>query len=106
MSDTMRSWMRTSTALLTISLILFAVTACVKSPEIVKHPDAPMLILGAKGKAVHVSVYDSQTDTLIEYGWIDAREVAGWTIVKYDWSRFLGPTPAPQPDDNGSSQAP
>jgi len=57
--------------------------------EIVRHPDAPMLILEAKGEYVRVAIYDSESNNLVEYGWILSSEVKGWTISKYDWEKFI-----------------
>lgn len=46
-------------------------------------PDSPMLILEARG-SVRVAMHDGQS--LVEVGWIDAREIEGQTAVAYDWS--------------------
>lgn len=59
--------------------------------EIVKHPDAPMQILEAKGNYVRVAVYDSVNNAMIEYGWVRMSndKVQGWTLTKYDWEKFI-----------------
>lgn len=61
-----------------------------KSDNLVKHPDAPMLITETKGKHVKVSIYDKERNQLIEFGWIEINEnMKGWTITKYDWETFI-----------------
>lgn len=69
-----------ATRLAAIASIVIS-TGC--GPILVKHPDAPMLILDAKGR-VKVAVED-ETGQLIEFGWVKMQP--GWTIVTdYDWS--------------------
>lgn len=69
--------------------ILFVCVMCAGcGPIIVKHPDAPMLIIEARGKA-KVAVEKSPGE-IIEFGWIDLHEVDGWSLYKYDWSREVG----------------
>lgn len=58
-------------------------------PEIVKHPDAPMQILEAKGDYLRVAVYDRLNNRMIEYGWIEIIEYKAWTLTKYDWEAFI-----------------
>lgn len=64
--------------LLTVIVLLLAM-GC--GPVIVKHPDAPMLIIEARGK---VKVAVEKDNKLIEFGWVELE--AGWTLVKYDWT--------------------
>jgi hypothetical protein len=56
-------------------------TAC--GPRFVPAPDSPMLIVEAKG-SVKVAMQDGAE--LVEIGWIDARELEGQTVVRYDWT--------------------
>ena len=42
-----------------------------------------MLIVEAKG-SVKVAMQDGAE--LVEIGWIDARELEGQTVVRYDWT--------------------
>jgi hypothetical protein len=56
-------------------------TAC--GPRFVPAPDSPMLIVEAKG-SVRVAMKDGPD--LVEIGWIDARELEGQTVVRYDWT--------------------
>ena len=42
-----------------------------------------MLIVEAKG-SVRVAMKDGPD--LVEIGWIDARELEGQTVVRYDWT--------------------
>ncbi len=55
---------------------------------IVKAPDAPMLIVQAKGTA-RVSVYDAGENKMIDAGTVDLGECHGWTISKYDWEALI-----------------
>ena len=57
------------------------------SSNITKHPDAPMLILNATGKA-QVAIYDAETQTLVKYGGVDLSRLEGWTISKFDWEEY------------------
>lgn len=68
-----------------IFIILIILVGC-NSVEVVKHPDASMLILEASGDA-RVAVYKG--GKLIEYGWVDMAELKGWTIHKFNWSEVL-----------------
>lgn len=77
-----------------IGLVLLSMTLCcsscgiaeIASPDpLVKHPDDPMLILQATGTA-RVAV-----DTALglqEFGVVDLEHLAGWTLVKFDWSQI------------------
>ncbi len=47
-----------------------------------KHPNAPMLIVESKAKALVMVEVDGKK---VIYGWVEVPE--GWTLVKYDWSR-------------------
>ncbi len=75
----------------------FALSGCLTlrglSPDvIIKHPDSPLLIQETKGNKIKVSIYNAQEKKMIEYGWIDisaCRHYEGWTIMKYDWQKFL-----------------
>jgi len=65
-------------------------TACggLNRTEIVASPDAPVLILEGKGN-VRVSVYDATQNRMIELGWIDASQLKGKTVSKYDWESLI-----------------
>jgi len=65
-----------SSAVVALSLI-----AC--GPRYVAAPDSPMLILDARG-AVKVAMMDG--DEMVEVGWVDAAELEGQTVVRYDWT--------------------
>jgi len=56
-------------------------TAC--GPRFVRAPDSPMLIVEARG-SVKIAMQDGTE--LVEVGWIDARELEGQTVVRYDWT--------------------
>ena len=58
-------------------------------PRVVKHPDAPMLVLEAKGGYLRVAVYSKIGNEMIEAGWIPAEDAVGWTVSKYDWEKFI-----------------
>ena len=72
--------MQTKIIIVTL-ILLIALTGC--GPKIIKHPDAPMLILESKGQVLVAVEIDGQ---LVEYGWIDVPD--GWTLVKYDWKEI------------------
>jgi hypothetical protein len=56
-------------------------TAC--GPQFVRAPDSPMLVLEARG-SVRVAMRDREE--MVDIGWIDARELEGQTVVRYDWT--------------------
>lgn len=56
-------------------------TAC--GPRYVAAPDSPLLILEARG-SVKAAMMDN--GRLVEVGWIDAEDLEGQTVVRYDWS--------------------
>lgn len=70
-------------------LTLFLAIGCVgiKRDTLVRHPDAPALITQGKGWA-RVAVYDKQKNELVDVGWVQLQP--GWTLVKYDWEKFIG----------------
>ena len=79
-------------ALLSVLVLLFS--GCfsfrgLKENIIVKHPNAPMLIIETSSNAVRVAIYDKEENKLIEYGWIDAATLVGRTAVTYDWQTFI-----------------
>ena len=79
-------------ATITITVVLIVIvmcTGCLPKPNIVKHPDSPMLIEEVRGSAAKVSVYDSANKRLIQYGWVELKELKGWTLHKYDWEKFI-----------------
>jgi hypothetical protein len=59
---------------------LASLNAC--GPQYVAAPDSPMLILESKG-SVRVAMLDGED--MVDVGWIDAAELEGQTVVKYDW---------------------
>ena len=75
-----------ATGLLLIALLVGCTSGGLARTQIVRHPDAPMLITQARGTA-RVSVFDAQTRTLIDAGSVDLSTLEGWTISKYDWER-------------------
>ena len=60
--------------------VLASLNAC--GPQYVAAPDSPMLILEGKG-SVRVAMLDGED--MVDVGWIDAEELEGQTVVKYDW---------------------
>lgn len=49
-----------------------------------------MLITETDDEAIRVSVYDNETKSLVDFGWIPVDgSLTGWTISKYDWDYFL-----------------
>ncbi len=80
---------RTLSRVVLISTLCLVASGCslggLRRSEILKHPDAPMLIAEARGRYLRVFVYVKDEARLIEYGWVRASEVEGWTLTKYDW---------------------
>jgi hypothetical protein len=60
--------------------VLALLNAC--GQRYVAAPDSPMLILEGKG-SVRVAMLDGEE--MVDVGWIDAAELEGQTVVKYDW---------------------
>ena len=79
--------------LLIVALVIQAgcsILPGLQNVDIVKHPDSPMLIQDVSGNKIKVAIYDSTTNTMIEYGWIEIDStIIGWTITKYNWSKFM-----------------
>lgn len=48
-----------------------------------RAPDSPMLVLEARG-CVRVAMKDGEQ--MVDVGWVDARDLEGQTVVRYDWS--------------------
>ena len=59
--------------------------------EVIKHPDAPVLIAEVKNNYIRVYVYDKAKNELTDFGWIqlDNSNAKGWTLLKYDWEKFI-----------------
>ncbi len=71
--------------LLFVTLLLM-LTGCIwpfDSDPIVKHPNAPMMIMEGK---VKVAIYYKDQNKLIEYGWVDAE---GFTMKDFDWESYI-----------------
>ena len=82
-----------------IVLSLFLVVACAgcnwlggfRPAEVVKHPDASVLIAEVKNGYIRAYVYDKAKNELTDYGWVqlDNSNAKGWTLLKYDWEKFI-----------------
>lgn len=86
--------MRRALLLLLITNIIGLASGCsllpgFSPPEVVKHPDAPMLIMRVEDRYAKVAVYQKSSNSLIEYGWIELTDSVGWTLTKYDWEQFI-----------------
>lgn len=59
--------------------------------EVIKHPDAPVLIAEVKNGYVRAYVYDKAKNEMTDFGWVqlDNSNTKGWTILKYDWETFI-----------------
>jgi hypothetical protein len=59
--------------------------------EIIKHPDAPVLIAEVKGEYARGYVYDREKNELTDFGWfhLDNASAASWTLMKYDWEAII-----------------
>lgn len=80
-----QNWIR---LLLIASLALFMGCRVLRPTTIVKHPQAAMLITETQGNRLRVAIYDSGTNTLVEYGWIYTEGLSGWTLHNFDWEGF------------------
>ena len=71
-----------------ILLLPILLSGCIwpfDADPIIKHPNAPMLVM--KGK-VKVAIYYKKDNKLIEYGWVDLKEYT-ITMRKFDWEKFI-----------------
>lgn len=75
------SGLRSLAACASSAVVALSPTAC--GPRYVAAPDSPMLILDARG-AVKVAMMDG--NEMVEVGWVDAAELEGQTVVRYDWT--------------------
>lgn len=59
--------------------------------EVIKHPDAPVVIVQVKGSYIRAYVYDKAKNELTDFGWIQLTDsnAKGWTLLKYDWEKFI-----------------
>ncbi len=59
--------------------------------EVIKHPDAPVLIAEVKGEYARGYVWDSEAKELTDFGWfhLDNSSLANRTILTYDWEKFV-----------------
>lgn len=74
--------------------LMLSMTGCIggiRQDSIVKAPDAPMLIRKVDGRVFRVSMYDAETNTMVEYP--EAIHVTGqlegWSLMKYDWDELI-----------------
>lgn len=87
--------------MLIIRSLLFLTILCVGSgcnlfggfrpDEVIKHPDAPVVIVEVKGSYIRAYVYDKAKNELTDFGWIQLTNsnAKGWTLLKYDWEKFI-----------------
>jgi len=77
-------------AVLTLATAVFCMVGCggLQRDELVKAPDAPMLIVKAKGTA-RVAVYDATENTMVDAGTVDLGTLQGWTVSKYEWEALM-----------------
>jgi len=66
-------------------------TGClgIKPDDIIKHPDAPMLIQETKRGYLKIAVYSKDVNGMVSCGWIKSEEVKGWTLHKFDWEAYI-----------------
>lgn len=59
--------------------------------EVIKHPDAPILIAEAKGNYIRAYVYDKAKNEMTDFGWIrlNNSNARGWSLLKYDWENYI-----------------
>ena len=71
-------------------IICFLLSSCLGgfSPrEVVRLPDAPVLINEIRGNYADVYGWSPEAGAMIRVGWVDLREYRGWTLSKFDWSK-------------------
>ena len=61
---------------------------CSTADIVVKHPDAPVLIIEGSGW-VRVAIYDRTTNELMDFGKVRLEDFESWTIHKYNWDKFM-----------------
>lgn len=89
-------WMSRYVTRFVLVLAAAVATGCetFQPDRVIRHPDAPMLVTEVRGEWLRVSAYDmtdGMTDgALIDTGWINTKDIEGWTIAKFDWATFLG----------------
>ena len=86
--------MKRTMLLMTAFVILWTCSGCVllrafEPDKVLKHPDAPLVILEVNGHYANVAVYSKADNRLLEYGWIDLAGHVGWTIHKFDWEKHI-----------------
>lgn len=64
------------------ALISLSLIGCVQPDVKIKHPDAPLLLIQASGRA-RVALWDGEQ--LSDFGWVNLKDYEGWTLTKYDW---------------------
>ena len=60
-------------------------SGCAPKVQLVPMPDSPALVLEGQGK-VRISMYDPEAGKLLEVGWVDASQLAGLTVVDFNWT--------------------
>ena len=80
-----------------LSLVfVFALAGCnwfggFRPAEVIKHPDAPILIAEVNNGYIRAYVYDKANNEMTDFGWVqlDNSNAKGWTLLKYDWEKFI-----------------
>ena len=80
-----------------LSLILWGVlSGCnlfggFRPAEVIKHPDAPILIAEVKNGYVRAYVYDKAKNEMTDFGWVQLNDsnAKGWSLLKYDWENYI-----------------
>ena len=80
-----------------LSLVfVFTLTGCnlfggFRPAEIIKHPDAPILIAEVKNGYIRAYVYDKAKNEMTDFGWVqlDNSNAKGWSLLKYDWENYI-----------------
>jgi hypothetical protein len=48
-----------------------------------------MLVTEVQGRWARISCYDREINTMVDVGWVEVKEWAGWTVDKFDWEGLL-----------------
>ena len=74
---------------MTACLVLLVVAGCgsIFKPTVVKHPDAPVVVVKSYGLFFKGALWDDEKHDLIPAGYFWFSDYKGWTICKINWDK-------------------
>ncbi len=69
-----------------VGFIVLAQLVSCQRDHVVLRAGAPVVITEARGE-VRLSAWDDSTDSLVDLGWVDTRDLVGLTATDYDWAK-------------------